>query len=350
VPTTEIVALTAALAAPAGGLVAARHARERARWPLLPAAHTDPAATTPIVEDLLRFAAGVGACDGDGRLVGFLTGFESAPDPASPMARYLPARSSLMLVQGHAVAGDIDPGPLYADLFAALATRWLDEGITDHVVHVPIGDGVTEAAWVALGFGRTSAVAVRDLTPTGRRAPASVTVRVATPSELDVVERLVDEEAVFHAGSPMFQPYVGAETAAAVRAELAANLASDDHAFLVARLVHSDVGVLSVGPGLGSPLYVPDGGCYIAATAVRPEARGEGVGAALVDAALDWARDHGHRAACLHFATANRTSSSFWTGIGFLPVMAHLRRRLDERILTARPPSRFGGVPNDRQG
>ncbi len=338
-PPAEIVGLTAELAASAGGLVAARHAAERARWPLLPAAPADPAVTTRIVEGLLRFAVGAGACDGDGRLVGFLTAFESAPDPASPTARYAPARASLMLVHGHAVAGDVDPGPLYADLFAALATRWLDDGITDHVVHVPIGDVGTEAAWAALGFGRANVVAVRDLAPTGARAPSGVTVRIATPAELDVVARLVDEEAVFHAGSPIFRPYVGAQTAPAVRAELATQLASHDHAFLVARRDGSDVGVLSVGPGLGSPLYVPDGGCYIGATAVLAAARGAGVGAALVDAAFDWARDHGHRAACLHYATANRTSTSFWTGIGFVPVMAHLRRRLDDRILTAGVPS-----------
>ena len=95
-----------------------------------------------------------------------------------------------------------------------------------------------------------------------------------------------------------------------------------------------DVGVISVGPGLGSPLYVPDGGAYIAATAVLPGERGAGIGAALVDAAIRWAADNGHLAACLHFATANPTSPSFWTGVGFTPVMAHMRRRLDERILT----------------
>ena len=128
------------------------------------------------------------------------------------------------------------------------------------------------------------------------------------------------------------------QTAAAVRDELAAQLASDDHAFVVARRDGVDVGVLSVGPGIGSPLYIPDAGAYIGATAVLPRERGGGVGAALADAAFDWCREHGHGGACLHFSTANRTSSTFWTGIGFVPVMAHLRRRLDERILTARPP------------
>jgi GNAT superfamily N-acetyltransferase len=151
-----------------------------------------------------------------------------------------------------------------------------------------------------------------------------------------VLDRLVDEEAMFHAQSPMFRPYMGAQTAAAVREQLAAELASDAYAFVIARRDRRDVGVLSIGPGLGSPLYVPDGAAYIAATAVVPEARRTGVGAALVDAALRWARSRAHRAVCLHFATANIASSAFWTGIGFVPVMAHLRRRLDDRILAGR--------------
>jgi len=152
-----------------------------------------------------------------------------------------------------------------------------------------------------------------------------------------VVDRLVDEEAIFHSQSPMFRPYLGAQTATAVREQLAGELASDAYAFVIARCDRTDVGVLSIGPGLGSPLYLPDGAAYIAATAVVPEARRTGVGAALVDAALSWAHSREHRAVCLHFATANIASSAFWRGIGFDPVMAHLRRRLDDRILNDRP-------------
>ena len=157
---------------------------------------------------------------------------------------------------------------------------------------------------------------------------------MATADDLDIVDGLVDEEVAFHARSPMFRPYRREETAQAVRADLASALASDDRAFLIARRHGRDIGVLTIQPGLGSPLYVPEGAVYIAATAVLPNERGSGAGAALVDAALTWARDHGHLAACLHFATSNATSTSFWTGVGFTPVMAHLRRRLDERILT----------------
>jgi GNAT superfamily N-acetyltransferase len=70
---------------------------------------------------------------------------------------------------------------------------------------------------------------------------------------------------------------------------------------------------------------------------VLPEGRGAGIGAALADAAFAWAGEHGYRAVCLHFDTANARSSSFWTGIGFEPVMVHLRRHVDDRILTASP-------------
>jgi GNAT superfamily N-acetyltransferase len=192
---------------------------------------------------------------------------------------------------------------------------------------------------VALGFGRVNAVAVRDLAPIDRRVATDVQVRAATPDELDIVEQLVDEEAVFHAGSPIFRPYQRDDTAQAVRAQLATALATDAHAFLIARRDGRDVGVVSIEPGLGSPLYVPDRAAYIAATAVLPNERGSGAGAALADAAFAWARDHGYLAACLHFSTANAMSTSFWTGVGFTPVMAHLRRRLDERILTNRPPA-----------
>jgi GNAT superfamily N-acetyltransferase len=334
----SVVELTEAQVPQAGGLLAARHAGERRRFPLLPAAYEDPERAAGLVRGMLSFSDSVAALDDRGDVVGFLTSFESAPEPSSPMARYSPERSALHLVQGHAVSGRADSARVYPALYAQLAARAVDRGITDHVVHVPIGHPATETAWVALGFGRVNVVAVRDLGAVDRPLPSDVDVRLAGSDELDIVERLVDEESVFHAGSPIFRPYVGAATAAAVRIELADALASDDHAFLVARRGGADVGVISVGPGVGSPLYVPDGAVYIAATAVLPAARGSGAGAALVEAALSWSRDHGHRAACLHFASANATSTSFWTGIGFTPVMAHVRRRLDERILVDRPP------------
>lgn len=58
----------------------------------------------------------------------------------------------------------------------------------------------------------------------------------------------------------------------------------------------------------------------------------------MLDAAVGWARERGYPHATLHFVAANPLSSAFWKGHGFTPVMYHLRRHLDERILWAKPP------------
>ena len=321
----------------AGELLASRHRRERQRVALLPVAYEDPARCGELVRNLLSIGHAVALFDRRRHMVGYLTSFDSEPDPASSLARYVPARCAMHLVHGHAVADTVDPGPAYLAMFADLAASAVDRGLTDFIVHVPIGETAVESAWAALEFGRMSVYAVRTLDPVDRPAPSDVAVRLATPADLEIVERLIDEESVFHAGSPIFRPYRRAETAEAVRAELAEGLAGDDCGYLIARRAGHDVGIICVQRGLGSALYQPDGAAYIAATAVLPGERGSGIGAALVAAAIDWAREHGYRAACLHFATANSLSSSFWPSVGFTPVMAHLRRRLDDRILTNRP-------------
>ena len=45
-----------------------------------------------LVRETLSCCDGVAAVDDDGTLMGFLTSFESIPDPNSPMARYAPER------------------------------------------------------------------------------------------------------------------------------------------------------------------------------------------------------------------------------------------------------------------
>jgi GNAT superfamily N-acetyltransferase len=100
----------------------------------------------------------------------------------------------------------------------------------------------------------------------------------------------------------------------------------------LARYEGDEVGVIKVESCRGSPLFIPEGSACIGSTAVQSDILRAGVGTANVEAALEWAREHEYRAATLHFATANPRSVPFWTGLGFQPVMWHLRRRLEERI------------------
>ena len=257
-----------------------RRARRRGRRPggrpprrpagLVPTAAgraEDPAVAAALVAGTLRFCDGLAARRRDGRLVGFLTGFEQVTDPTAPMARYLPARASVMLVQGHAVAARRRPGPGLRRRSSArspaqrLERRHRRPRRARADRHAG-GRGGVGRPRLRPGQHRRRA---RPEPPTGRPHRPTSTCRIATPDDLDVVDRLVDEEAVFHAGSPIFRPYLREQTADAVRAELADQLASDDHAFLVARRERRRRR-RAVGRArpIGSPLYIPDGAVYIA--------------------------------------------------------------------------------------
>jgi ribosomal protein S18 acetylase RimI-like enzyme len=61
---------------------------------------------------------------------------------------------------------------------------------------------------------------------------------------------------------------------------------------------------------------------------VRPDARRRGVGRALVDAALAWARERGAARVEVRVAARNETGQSFWRSLGFGAFVDVLDRRL----------------------
>lgn len=183
------------------------------------------------------------------------------------------------------------------------------------------------------------AFAVRDLAPLPRAAPLDVEVREATSEDIAIAERLADEEVRFHARAPIWDPYLGADAAAATRRDLGALIEREDSTVLLASVKGREVGLTTVATSAhGGPLVGPDDAITVGETAVFADARGRGVGAALVERAFEWARDRGFQHATLHYSTTNATSRAFWTGLGFAPVLWHLARVLDERLPWAQPP------------
>lgn len=73
----------------------------------------------------------------------------------------------------------------------------------------------------------------------------------------------------------------------------------------------------------------------IGPTATLPGARGQGVGHALVDAALTWAYDHGYQWVSVDFETANPLSRPFWLNAGFHPAGYGVLRLIDRRAASA---------------
>ena len=320
---------------PAAEYLATRHRERRLTYPLLPARFEDPDVCSEVVRSTMSFADGF-AAEVDGRLIGFLFGIKNIPSPTSGSARLGPVRGSMIFAHGHAIAAGTEPYPVYNALFAALSETYMADGVFDHIAHVPAGDRLLDEAWSSLGFGRNAAVAAR----TTERLPATSTaaVRAATPDDLDTVYRIAASGNAFHARPPMFTPYVEPNTEAEVRAAYRKALADEGQALFLGYAEGAPAGLLWIEPPKGSPLFTPDDACYIGDTAVLPGARHAGLGTAILERALAWAREHGYRHATLHFVTANPVSSEFWKRNGFEPVMYHLRRRLDERIAWAQPP------------
>jgi ribosomal protein S18 acetylase RimI-like enzyme len=73
-----------------------------------------------------------------------------------------------------------------------------------------------------------------------------------------------------------------------------------------------------------------DATLHVSAVAVRETHRGRGVGTALVDLALDRARQKGFEYAETNWRVTNRPAARFWTDYGFEPTYVRLHRTVGE--------------------
>jgi GNAT superfamily N-acetyltransferase/predicted GNAT superfamily acetyltransferase len=318
----------------AAELLAARHRRDRARLGMIPARFDAAEACAGQLREAMERADGLVA-ERDGRLAGFMFALAQFTAPDRPNARFQPLRSALFFSHGHAVDAAEDAFAVYAELYAEHSGRLRDRGIVGHTVHLPAGDPVLDAVWSDLGFGRSGAFAARDLSPLPRAGAPGVEVREATPEDIEIAVRLVDEEARYHALPPVFHAYIAPDAVEAARSEMAELLASAEGTGFLGIVGGREVGLVTTGPGRGAPFFVPDDAFTLGEAAVLAEARGRGVGVTLVERALAWGRERECGHVVLHFSIGNRLSRPFWLGLGFTPLLWHLTRHLDPRVTWA---------------
>jgi GNAT superfamily N-acetyltransferase len=76
-------------------------------------------------------------------------------------------------------------------------------------------------------------------------------------------------------------------------------------------------------------LATPPGSVYLAVAATLPEARGRGVGVALTEHALVWAREAGYTTVHTDWRVPNLQSSRFWPRRGFRETFYRLARQVE---------------------
>ena len=160
-----------------------------------------------------------------------------------------------------------------------------------------------------------------------RRDSSAAAVRIAAAADLETIARLALVEIQHRSAPPMFAPRHDRPLADLIAEHRTLHESGAVH--LLAALDGRDVGLLTVELTSPVPRLCPDGQPYIGSTATLPDARGRGIGHALVDTALTWAYAHGYQWISVDFETANPLSRPFWLNAGFRPAGYGVFRLID---------------------
>jgi GNAT superfamily N-acetyltransferase len=313
----QVVPFAAEHLEPAGRLLAARHAGHRRVTPLLDARFATAAAATAEVAALWAVAGTSGAVAvEDGELAGYLIG-AAREDAAWGPNTWVEA------------AGTATVRPeVSRELYAACAQSWVDAGRTAHYVVVPAHDEALLWVWFGLGFGQQHVHALRQLPAPGGESSGAA-VRAARPEDVPILALLDLELPRHQARSPVFSAGL-APAVAEAEAEWVETLADARFGCFVAERAGAVVGSAIACPlelsSLHTPLMRPDQAGFLGFAALFAEARGQGLGRALGEAALHWCADNGFRAVATDWRSTNLLSSRAWPRLGFVPSFLRLHR------------------------
>ena len=322
----------------ATGLLAARHARDRLRLPVLAGSLVNASACEALVRPAVANPRATPLlAERDGRPVGFLIGEQMLLPPDNFASQFIAPHSGSIAVEGHAAAEGEDTTAVYRELYRRLAESWVAGGFFTHRWSIAAGDADVQEAVVSLGFGRHSVAATRP-TADPVEAPrfADIEVHRAGPEDIGVVIGLSDHLMQFHARAPMFWPFV-AEPGPAVRALNLGELEHGKTPYWIGYQGGNAVGMQSfLQPGFTPPIVEPAHDIYLFDGVVDEDARGGGIGSALLRHSMRWAAENGYVTCTLHFASGNYSGGPFWLGNGFVPVEYTMERHIDERIAWAK--------------
>ena len=320
----ELVPLDAAHDDAAARLVARAVRRARRAEPLIPAAWEAAQAYRAGLASIREHGSGVALVD-DGRLVGFLAGFEVERESGRRWI-YTPEWGWGATASRR---GGRDRTSVIQDLYAAAASAWVRAGFRAHYASVLSHDRGGLRAWAWLGFGHQVMDGIRALTPVPARGRSPVRVRRAAPADGRAeARRLADLEDGLRAhlaASPVFFELGPARSLADHRRRIV----DPDGAVLFADMAGRAVGYLVVGPASDDAATIirDERTASISGAFVVPEHRRAGIADALLDAALSGARAGAYERVAVDFESANLLATRFWTR-HFRAVTHSLVRRL----------------------
>lgn len=298
----------------AGALVAARYVTLRSQVPSLPARYEDAGTISRMLHELNE-TGGVVALHG-GQLVGFMTGFV--------LPEFLGKRSFYSPEWANGAEPD-SSRRIYEEMYQHIAARWIADGCAVHAVTLMADDREGIEGWQWLGFGLAAVDGVRDLTPVP-----------GVPTNLDVRQAGLQDTGEVTAFGRALEQHMAAPPALWIHdaEDYAEWLQQPDHVAWLAYEGEEAVGCLGLelGHGGGCEIVQDKDTAGISLAYTRQSARCRGIGAALLNQALAWAKARGCQRCAADWEPMNPPANRFWTR-RFEPVCYSLMRWIDERIL-----------------
>src|SRR5262245_26834462 len=156
----------------AASLLATRQRALRAVQPFLPAEYEDPRACLTIVEEELQGQGSTGVVGLLGSdVISFMIMSPIVFNATDMVAAFMPPRPA-QVHGAHAARPDV-AFDAYREMYAVLASQFVERGYFDHMVYLPAVDTAAHDAFVSLSFGRALVAAVRGVEP---QEAGSVTV------------------------------------------------------------------------------------------------------------------------------------------------------------------------------
>ncbi len=302
----------------AAALVTARYRALRERAPSLPSRYEDVSSVLTPLRDLAGQAPGVVAMR-NGRLVGFLLGMVIS-EFRGKRATYSPEWAN---------AADAEGGrEIYREMYACLSARWVAEGCFTHLVTLLAHDREVIDAWHWLGFGLAAVDAIRDLTPM-QGTSADVAIRRAGLADVEQAMTLSHALQRHLAAAPIFLRSVEKQG----RTFHEQWLADSANALWLAYRGREVVACIGLEPASSDACYIIRDEKTISITSAftTEGERSKGIGAALLNHSLNWARSLGYQRCAVDFEPQNVPAVRFWLR-HFQPVCYSLIRHVDARV------------------
>jgi ribosomal protein S18 acetylase RimI-like enzyme len=257
--------------------------------------------------------------------------------PEDPPFGYLPPQMGALPLVKRAAASLEVAAECYPLLLAAWRTAALADGVQRLALSLPVSAWPEGAIWRRLGL-QPNKIMGAQITAGWQAQPgrsvAGLSIRAATPDDLEAITDLALMEHLFHAQLPNLgiSPEQPRET---TRKVIAASLGSSKTQYMLAEYAASPgeparpVGFMSgfvfvLAAEQVPRLYLPPWYGYLSIGSVDTEVRGQGVGRALFNALMPWFIEQGVPAVFLHYVTSNPLASRFWPRMGFAPYIEEL--------------------------